>query len=152
MIKGILYSLFLLPLIFVASCEKSTSSPDKEPFQDAVNRFESAWNNHDPKGMADFWATDGTLLSPWSNNVYAGRDEIVKHFEKEQADGMKDSQIKLVIEKIRFIDPETAFVDADLTITGMKVAGEAAVPFHDHGVFLFVKRDGKWKVLEARPY
>lgn len=148
--KGILLILLMLPLIFAASCERT--NPDKEIFQDTVAQFSSAWNNHDSKAMADFWATDGTLLSPWTNSVYSGRDEIEKYFVREQIDGMKDSQIKLDIEKVRFIDSDTAFVDANLTISGMKIAGENAVPFRNHGVFLFVKRDGKWKILEARPY
>lgn len=152
MVKYILYALLMLPLVLASSCEKSHSKPGTETYQDIADQFASAWNKHDPKALAEFWTKDGDLLSPWTAQVYVGRSDIEKHFAEEHSDGMKDSKIKLDIENVRLIDPDTAFVDMDLTISGMKVADEEAAPFHSHGVFLFVKNDGKWKILVARPY
>lgn len=173
MIKIVMSAVLLLPLMLVTSCKSSSnpssttnnsstynspsnnspsnsSSSDFETFKRMAADFTTAWNNHDPHALADFWADDGDLLTPWAK-VFKGKTDIEKHFAEEHADQMKDSQIKFVIQNLRLIDPNTAFVDADLTITGMTVAGEKADPFHTHAVFLFVKRDGQWKILIARP-
>lgn len=160
MVKVILYAALLLPLLCITSCktnsnkdtaDKNKSDKNKEEFQNFSNEFVAAWEKHDPKALADFWTDDGDLLSLWSA-VYSGKPAIEKLFAKEQANEMKHSHIKIVVENVRLIDPETAFVDADLTISGMTVDGEKAVPLHDHAVYLFVKRDGKWRILIARPY
>lgn len=115
------------------------------------SRFAEAWNQHDSKTLASFWADDGDLLSPWSG-VISGRKAIEEHFAEEQLDKLKDSKLQLTLQNVRMIDPDVAFLDADFTISGMTVGGVKADPFHDHGIFLLVKRDGKWQVLIARAY
>jgi uncharacterized protein (TIGR02246 family) len=156
MVKAVLYAILLLPLMLVTSCKSSSNSESNtdsntETFRSMATDFTSAWNKHDPHALADFWADDGDLLSPWSN-VFKGKKNIEKHFAEEHADQMKNSKIQLIIQNVRLIDPNTAFVDAELTLTGMTVAGIKADPFHDHAAFLFVKQDGHWKILIARPF
>jgi uncharacterized protein (TIGR02246 family) len=151
MFNKVLYTLFFLPLFMFASLTAEESTPDSESIKKIAHDFTEAWNKHDPKMMANFWAENGELLSPWAGMI-SGRAELEKHFAAEHTDKMKDSQIELTLDSIRFVDPDTAFVDGNLTITGMNIAGEQAVPFHNHGVFLFIKKDGAWKILVARPY
>lgn len=148
--QAVLYTILFLLMLFSTSCE-SKKKQENEAFQTIANDFASAWNKHDPKAMANFWTNDGDLLSPWEK-VYRGKQEIENHFSEEHTNGMKDSHINLTIQNIRFIDSNTAFVDADITISDMKVAGERASPYHNHAAFLFVKKDGKWEILAARPY
>lgn len=151
MIKAIFYFIMIVPLLALSSCSKSGSSQANASLQNVAKDFTAAFNTHDPNAMADFWTDDGDLLSPWAG-IITGKQEIEKHFATDHADTMKDAQIHLDVQNIRLIDPETAFVDADLTITGMTVAGEKAVPFRNHAIYLFVKKDGKWRILIARPY
>ena len=124
---------------------------DSEALQNLAQEFVSAWNRHDAKALAAFWTADGDLLSPWAD-VIAGQKEIEKHFADENLDKTKAASIQLTIQNIRMIDPETAFLDTDYTISGMTVAGIKADPFHGHAVFVLVKRDGLWKILIARAY
>lgn len=151
-----------IPLLLIALCLNScksnpektagqNSDKSKEEFQNFANTFSDTWNKHDAKALTDFWTEDGDLLSLWSD-VYSGKSAIETHFVKEQSNEMKDAQINFVVQNVRLIDPETAFVDTDFTITGMKIDGENAVPLHDHAVFLFVKVNGNWQILIARPY
>lgn len=155
MLKTFLYVIIVL----LSSCEKESKKDAPENFQSKVpeefqqiaNKMVSAWNNHDPHAVAELWAEDGNLITPWSHE-FNGKKEIERHFVQEHSDTMKDSQIAMKVQNVRFIDPETAFVDADIWITGMTVGGEKAAPFNDHAIFLIVKKEGKWLVLIGRPY
>ena len=175
MYKKIIYGLCLMPLV-LTSCgnsdvkpqetsnstqpdESRTIQPDNSgqpvadfgDFQNIAKAYNEAWDKHDVKALANFWADDGDLISPWAN-VFVGKKAIEQHFAEEQANQMKNATIKLKILNLRMIDQDTAFVDADFTLTGMEISGVKAAPLHDHAVFLFVKRDGNWKILIARPY
>jgi uncharacterized protein (TIGR02246 family) len=141
--------LILLSLLLISSCEKKNSQ--QEEFQKIANDFESAWNQHNPQAFTNLWAEDGNLISPWGGE-FTGRKEIEQHFAEEHGDSMKNSEMNISVRNVRFIDPEVAFVDADITLSGMTVGGEKADPLHDHAIFLVVKRDGKWQILVARPY
>lgn len=144
---------FVITLTLITFCGNmhADSSQDKEEFEKIGADFQSAWNKHDSKALASFWADDANLISNWGKE-YNGKAEIEKHFANEHSNGMKDSQFTLVIQNVRFINPDTVFLDADTTISGMTVSGEKAAPLNDHAVFLLVKRDGKWLILIGRPY
>lgn len=132
--------------------EAAQSSDDTtQEIQKQANGFVEAWNTHDPKKMADFWADDASLITPWAK-AFQGKDAIEKHFIQEQSDKMKNSTVKITVDNIRLIDSDTAFVDASLTITDMQIADIPAAPLNDHAIFLLVKKDNKWKILIARPY
>ncbi len=145
--KARFYILLLFSAILISSCERKAG----DEFQKVANEFTSAWNNHDLQALANLWTEDGNLITPWAHE-YNGKEEIEKHLAKEHSENMKDSHMILLVQNVHFFDPDTAFVDADMTIEGMTVGGEKASPFHDYSIFVFVKRDGKWKILIARPY
>jgi hypothetical protein len=65
---------------------------------------------------------------------------------------MINSTLKLTVDNIRLIDPETAFADVDFTLLGMTIEGIPAEAFNDHAIFILVKQDGNWKIQVARPY
>lgn len=142
--------IFLITLSLISSCEKNSSQVPAE-FNKISTEFQSAWNKNDPQAFSNLWAEDADLITPWEKGIN-GKKEIEQHFISDHADTMKDTQMKLVVQSVTLIDPETAFMDADMILTGMIVGGEKADPFHDHVVFLLVKRDGNWKILIGRPY
>lgn len=143
-------TLICLFIACLASCQ-SQNDPKKQ-FQQFANDFSAAWSKHDPKALASFWTEDGDFLSFWSDNYYRGRQDIESYFAEEQTDKMKNSKIVFTVQNIRMIDPDTAFGDANFTISGMEIAGEKAAPLNGHAIFLFVKQNGKWEILIARPY
>jgi|688.fasta_scaffold05726_18 uncharacterized protein (TIGR02246 family) len=147
MTKVLLYSLILKVSFLTALCAVN----ETDDIQSFASNYASAWNKHDPKSLAKFWADDANLLSPWAK-VYNGKKEIEQHLVSEHQNGMKDSHLDLAIQNVRFLDSDVAFVDADVTLIGMKVAGEKAAPLHTHAIFLLTKRDKKWQILIARVY
>jgi len=147
-IQTLFYSLSVL---MISSCGHNTN--DTNGVKAVGEDFTAAWNLHDPKAISDLWTADGDFLSPWmQTDLIKGREAIEKYFAEEFKNTMKNSTISLTIDPPRLIDPETAFTEADFTITGMTISGVQAVPFNDHAVFILVKEDGDWKIKIARPY
>ena len=160
-----------LSLLLVTSCEQNANDTrsiaksandmqsigqntnEMKSIKDFAKDFSTAWNQHNSKAVADLWTIDGDFLSPWTHaNLIKGREAIEKYLSNEYQDTMKNSTLKMTIDNIRLIDPETAFADVDFTITGMTMSGIPAEPFNDHAIFILVQRDGKWKIQVARPY
>jgi uncharacterized protein (TIGR02246 family) len=149
--KAIQTLLCALSLLLVPSCGHNAN--ETKGIENFANDFVTAWNQHNSKAIADLWTADGDFLSPWSQtNLIKGREAIEKNLSNEYQDRMKNATIKLTIDKIRLIDPETAFIDANFTLSGMNIAGVKAEPLNNYIIFLLVQQDGKWKIQIARPY
>lgn len=146
--KVILYAIFLLPALLVADSQYVEETAVKN----VIENYYNAWNKHDSKKMAEFYASDADLRTPW-NEFAKNRKEIEEIFVSQHANMMKNAHIDFSIKSIRLVKPDIAFVDAESTISGMKSSGERQyAPLHHSVVFLLVKRDGKWQILNGRPF
>ncbi len=161
--KAIPTLIYTLTLLLFASCGRNTNdvadsidghnSNDTTGIENLGESFVAAWNQHNAKAIADLWTVDGDFLSPWaSTDLIKGREAIEKYFSEEYKTMLKDASIELAINNVHFIDPDTAFTEANFTISGINIAGVQAVPFNDQAIFVMVQQDGKWKIKIARPY
>jgi len=113
--------------------------------------FAAAWNKHDAKAMAAFWAQDGDLINP-QGRVAKGRAEIEKLFQDEHSKGLKQSTYKPGPLTVRFIEPDIAFAESDSEISGAtNPDGTSAPTFKAHVNRLLLKKGGKWWIVAARP-
>lgn len=83
-----------------------------------VQEFAAAWNRHDPKALAAFWAPDGDLINPFGR-VAKGRAEVEKLFTDEHSAFMKGTTFTLTGMTVRLLAPNIAFTDWDVEISGM---------------------------------
>jgi uncharacterized protein (TIGR02246 family) len=114
--------------------------------------FSAAWNRHDPKAMASFWAEDGDLINPFGRWA-KGRAEVEKLFQDEHAGVMAGTSYSTTLSSVRFLTPDVAVTDWDIVVTGMRGPdGSAAPPFKPHLALVMVRRGGRWLSLAARPY
>lgn len=127
--------------------------PRDEPgIRTVIGAFETAWNLHDPVSMAALWADDGDLINPkgkWGTN----RVGVEKVLTEEQQGPFKVSTFNSTVDKIRFLTPELAQVDASVKIT--LPSKDKAAPknvFEHHLVLIMIYKDNKWQILSARPY
>jgi uncharacterized protein (TIGR02246 family) len=112
--------------------------------------FAVAWNRHDVKAMAGFWAPDGDVINPFGRWA-KGRAEIEKLFQDEHSTMMKKTTFKHTGTSVRFVEPELAFADFDIEITGiLNPDGKTAPLFKAHSGELLRKSAGKWWVVAAR--
>ncbi|HKI67962.1 MAG TPA: SgcJ/EcaC family oxidoreductase, partial [Verrucomicrobiae bacterium] len=100
--------------------------------EDAVIRqrhdeWAAAWNKHDPKLMAAFWAADGDLINPFGLHA-RGTAELEKLFTEEHAGKMAGTTYAGTIESIRYLGESVAIVDVAGEISGMKGPDGAAAP------------------------
>jgi len=114
--------------------------------------FAAAWNRHDPKAMAGFWAEDGDLINPFGR-VAKGRAEIEKLFQDEHAGVMAGTTYSTTSSSVRFLTPDVAVADWEIVVTGMRGPdGSAAPPFKPHLVLVVVRKGGQWLNAAARPF
>ncbi len=121
--QAVLYTILFLLMLFSTSCE-SKKNRKMKPFRLLLMTLHRLGTNMIPKRWQIFGQTMA-ICSPLGESL-SRQTGIENHFSEEHTNGMKDSHINLTIQNIRFIDSNTAFVDADITISDMKVAGERA--------------------------
>ena len=88
----------------------------------------TAWNKHDPKLMASFWASDGDLINPFGRHA-RGTAEIEKLFTEEQTGRMAGTSYTGTVESIRYIGENVAIADVAGEIRGMKGPDGAAAGY-----------------------
>jgi uncharacterized protein (TIGR02246 family) len=113
--------------------------------------FAAAWNRHDPKAMAGFWAPDGDLINP-SGRMAKGRVDVEKLFSDEQAGVMKGTTFTITGMTVRLLEPDIAVTDWDVEISGMQSSDGTAIPvLKAHVNSVMMKKSGQWWVVAGRP-
>jgi uncharacterized protein (TIGR02246 family) len=149
-IRNILFPLFML---FISQGFAESFPPSQEEKIRAVlESHYTAWNQHDPKKMANLYAPDGdlrTVFNEWAKN----RNEIEKIYADEQNTKLKNAHIHHKIKSIRMVKPDIAFVDVESDIEGMETLDKKKyMPLHHHVIFVLVQKDGQWQILIGRPF
>ena len=112
--------------------------------------FVTAWNAHDPKAMASFYAIDGDTMEPDGMNA-KGRPEVEKHFAEEHATAFKNTELKLTIDSVWFATADVALVDGTYVVMGaVDPNGQALPPRKGLLTSVLIKEDGKWHVAASR--
>lgn len=151
--KAACYTLFALSMLFASlGFAAPLQSDQEEQIRALLEAHYAAWNQHNPKKLAELYAPDGdlrTVFNEWGKN----RGEIEKIFGNEQNSKMKDAHINHEIKSIRMIKPDIAFVDVESDIQNMETLDkEKYMPLHHHVVYVLVKKDGVWQILIGRPF
>jgi uncharacterized protein (TIGR02246 family) len=133
-------------LAFVARTQTPLGTPADRAailkFRDAHN---VAWNNRDPKALANLYAADGDRISA-SGVHYVGRDQIEQSYVNAFKGAYKNSPVDDESTIVRFLTGDVAMVDVDDTITN--VSGGMTV--HHHVASIYVKRNGQWDMVAER--
>lgn len=130
---------------FAYAEEKSKGAPTEAEIKQFAATLDQAWNKGDFKALGDCYDKDAVVRMP-SGQAVEGRDAIVK---KAQAGDPKARPTrKTTIDKVRFVGSDLALVD---TVTELSAANRPQ-PIELRMVALNVKKDGKWRILELRPY
>jgi uncharacterized protein (TIGR02246 family) len=155
MYKIIFNSIFLLLILCTSQVVAQSTPPnptdDEKEIRGVIDNYYNAWNQHDAKKMAGYYAIDGDLRTPW-NEIGQGRQEVEKVYASEMNKQMKDAQIEKSVKSIRMVKPTIAFVDVESTITHNQSVQKHNMPFHHHVVYVLVKRDDQWQILIGRPF
>jgi uncharacterized protein (TIGR02246 family) len=121
-----------------------------EEIRALYTQFAAAWNAHDPKKMASFWAIDGDTMEP-DGVVAKHRDEVEKHFALEHSGPFKDTELKLTIDSVWFASHDVAMVDGTYMVMGaVDPNGQPLPPRKGLLTSVLIKEDGEWRVAASR--
>jgi uncharacterized protein (TIGR02246 family) len=115
-----------------------------------TDRFIDAWNKHDVKALAAMWTPDGDHSEPDGRTVH-GTAEIEKLFTLEHGTVFKNSELNLVVERVRSISDTVAVADGTYEL--FKATDPAGRPIGirtGYFVNVVVKEGGDWKVSASR--
>ncbi len=137
-------NLLLLSTVLVLSygCEKVENEEDK--INDKTKGYQEAFNKHDAKTLASFFAEEGIYTNPESGNPIQGKANIEQAFE-DQFKGTGNAKIDVKVNTITFPSKENAIQVGTFLI---KQPGQE--PVESAFKAYFEKKDGKWLIVEIR--
>jgi uncharacterized protein (TIGR02246 family) len=131
------------------------SQPDRQDEQAirALNDiFVKGLLNRDPKLRASVWIEDGTVVPP-NAGFCRGRAAIEKHFESEVGSVTDSSKATFTNYRFRFITPDAAFVDTELTLNNVQGPDGRVHPVVPISiVFTAVWQHGAWFIQDERAH
>lgn len=111
--------------------------------------------NNDATCLGELMVDDATYLVPTLGAIVKGKTQIVKAVEKligGPAAGEKRPKQSHVVESVRMIDEQHAFVDASVATAGHDAGVEGAVAQKYHFVAVMKLEAGKWLFEDVRIY
>jgi uncharacterized protein (TIGR02246 family) len=148
--------------IFAALCILAASTafaqPVPSPVEDKAapgvraltDQFIAAWNKHDAAALAAIWTENGDYAEPDGRTVF-GRADIQKLFTLEHGSVFKNSELNLVVERVKSVGDDVAIADGTYEL--FKATDPAGRPIGIRtGYFtnVLVKQGDGWKVSSAR--
>lgn len=127
------------------------SKKDEAAICKLVGGFAGHWNRHNVDGMLGAWTTDGDVINP-SGRVARGWDEVRQLLADEHGGDFKKTKMAIKVETIRFLSDDVAVVDAQNTLSGLKVGTKKHPDFVHHMAAVVSKTSGGWKFESVRPY
>ncbi len=148
--RRILLAALATVFMFISPATKESNEME---IRKAADDFAIAWNRHDAKAMSELFAPDGDLINP-RGGMAKGRAEIEALYRNDHASIMRSSVLKITgAPSIRFVEPEIAFVDSDVEVSGaLNPDGSAAPTQKAHVARLMRKSGGKWWIVASRAY
>ena len=116
-----------------------------------LQKLSDAFNAHDIQAFTALWADDGHLINP--RGVQAqGREELARVVGHDMGTLLQGSTSRFTLERTREISPTAIWLDATDQVTNATLPGGQRGPMTLHLSALVMQRDGRWLIVEARPY
>lgn len=148
----------LLSLALVLFASTALAQPAPTPASDKVDaevramtdQFVQNWNKHDTAALAALWTDDGDHTEPDGRTVY-GPNEIKRLFDIEHGTVFKDSELNLVVERVRSVGGDVAIADGTYELFKARDPAGNDIGTRTGYFFYVVRRDGDgWKVSASR--
>jgi uncharacterized protein (TIGR02246 family) len=129
-----------------------TAAPSLDPaLAETWKKFNAAFNRFDPKEVAAFWETDGTLIGPTGlrGNGRAGVESV---FASDVDKILRGTTSTMTVQTVRMLGKDLAFLDLEHAIEGARMPDGSTGTMRLHLVVL-ARRHGKtWQWVDTRPY
>jgi uncharacterized protein (TIGR02246 family) len=119
--------------------------------ESTLRKFTEAFNRFDPKEVASFWASDGTLISP-AGEWGKGRAGVEKVYAHDIELFLKGTTSTFRVEAVRTLKDGHALLDLAHEIQNARLPDGTTGTMKLHNVMLIRKGGKTWEFLDARPY
>jgi uncharacterized protein (TIGR02246 family) len=115
-----------------------------------LSELADAWNRGDAKAYGVHFQADGTFTNV-NGTFHVGRDEFDRRHEDIFHGIFKGTTLALTPKKLRFIRPDVAVADIDVTLSGDRAQPPGISAGHDGALhtcllLVLVKDDGVWSI------
>lgn len=148
----------ILSLALVLLASTAFAQPAPTPVSDETDaqvramtdQFVQSWNKHDTAALAALWTEDGDHTEPDGRTVY-GPKEIKKLFDIEHGTVFKDSELNMVVERVRKVGNDAAIADGTYELFKARDPAGNEIGTRTGYFFYVVERQGdEWKVSASR--
>ena len=144
-IKGLCAVLALSTALFAAD------NAEDKVIGKRVSDFQEAWNKHDAKAIAAFWAEDGDLINPMGM-VGMGRAEVEKVVAGDLAGFIRDGVSTFTVKHIRYVKSDVIVLYMTHEVGDGHAPDGSVIPTMKVMVAVTaMKKGGTWWWLAARP-
>ena len=127
--------------------ESKTARADAEAPNEPARKLVQAWNQGNPKEIANLFTPDAMLTMPNGSKIQS-KSEIEKVLVEKREGLLNGTTLSNEIVHVEQIDAKTAVVKGRYQLTGVKILG-----FSTDAVGTFslrqLNRDGKWSISKA---
>jgi uncharacterized protein (TIGR02246 family) len=119
--------------------------------QETIERFNEAFNRFDPKEVASFWASDGTLLTPVG--AYGeGRAGVERVYGEDVQTILAGTRSRFTILRARQVAADCVLLDLDHDLQNFRRPDGTTGSMKLHVVILARRSGDGWQMLDVRPY
>jgi uncharacterized protein (TIGR02246 family) len=122
----------------------SASAQTKDAMEKLATNWATTFAKADAKGLANFYTENSVRVSPEGGTV-VGRAAIEKEFAGYFAGPWKGATIKITVEKVESLGPDTGVAQGTYEVTNIKMSdGKMAPPVKGSYLNTVVKKNGSW--------
>jgi uncharacterized protein (TIGR02246 family) len=114
------------------------AAADEQQIRQMVASYVEAFNKHDAKALAEFWAPDAVYQNRSTGEQVVGRPAIADQFT-EMFKAQPELKLQVSVESVQFVSPNVAIERGQA-----KLLAPGAEPEEVAYSAVDVKRDGKW--------
>lgn len=124
---------------------------DQNSIRNIVGHFANAWNNHEGRGFADYYAEDADFVNIFGM-TFSGKPEIERRHIQILETFLKGSNFEVIDQKLREVKPGLVIALVYWKVTGIQKPGESSAIETMKGVFThtFVKNGEKWEIVSTQ--
>lgn len=118
-----------------------TAKANEVAIQEVAANFESAWNRHDMRALANLCAEDADFVVITGKHL-KGREEIYAYHDDLHKSIFKNRTLSAKLSDVRFIRPDVAI--GHLSFQGRDASGDERRSTSALATIVVVQQEGKW--------
>lgn len=146
-----LVRLSLLVTLLLGSSAFALDTADRNAINTIVAHFTDAWNLHEGKGSADYYAEDADFINIFGT-AFSGKQEIEDRHVKIHEAFLKGSKFEVTELKLREAKPGIVIAQVYWNVSAIPKNGAGSTQDTMKGIFThtIIKNNSQWEVVSTQ--